>query len=221
MKSTDNKLTLGIGKTRFILAIAVLFTALVFSGTFEQAAFADGPETPPEATTVPPMNQDIDSYLDKATEELISEMNPTFQGFVADAWTHLKQIAPSEDWEGSIQDIIPQIHSNAEEQGGLLGAQGAIAANSSCSFTYYTELGESGWAAAVTKSSCTKDFLIAKVLIRYIGGPSDSRSCFNCRSVFAYVNGLPCGYYVADGRHEWGNPSVTKSSSDDGQAGCQ
>ena len=194
--------------------LTLLAGVLAVIGTTATVVHADGPETPPAP------DQNINSYLDQATRDLVNEMNPTFQNFVAEAWTHLKQIAPSQDWEESIRDIIPQIHANAEDQGGIVGAQGAIAA-SSCSFTYYTELGESGWAAAVTKSSCTMDFLIAQVLIRYIGGPADTNSCFNCRSVSAYVNGLSCGYYLAQGSHEWGNnPSGSGGSSDDGQAGC-
>ena len=210
MKCTENILTLGIGKTRLILAIGVLFIALGISGTVEQTAFAEGPE--------PNASQDINSYLDQATKELVNEMNPTFQGFVAEAWEHLKQIAPPRDWEASIRDIIPQIHANAEDQGGILGAQSTNVTSSSCNFTYYIELGESGWAAAVTKSSCTMDFLRADVAVTNDG---DIQSCFNCKSVFAYVNGLSCGYHVALGWHEWGhNPSGGGSSSDEGQAGC-
>lgn len=202
------------GKVYSILAIGMLFTVLVVSGTFAQTAFADGPETTPAPA------QDIDSYLDQTTEALVQEMNPTFQNFVAEAWTILKQIAPSADWEEAIRDIVPQIHANAESQGGIIG--GAVGASgtmsNNCNFSFYTSLGSSGWAAAVTSSTCTMNFLRAEVAVTNDG---DIRSCFNCRSVFAYVNGLSCGYHVALGWHEWGNsPSGGGSSSDDGQAGC-
>lgn len=198
------------------ITLALLAALLVVIGT-TATVVAEGPET------APVVEQNIDAYLDQTSRVLVNEMNLTFQNFVAEAWTHLKQIAPSEDWEAAIRNIIPQTHANAQSQGGLVGVTGGsnVAQSNNCSFDYYTTLGSSGWAAAVTRSSCTKDFLIAKVLIRYTGGATDSRSCFNCRSVFAYVNGLACGYYLADGRHEWGNPSVTKSSSDDGNAGCE
>ena len=192
-----------------MLAIGVLFAALVISGTVEQTAFADGPEKPPAP--------DINSYLDEATEQLVDEMNPTFQSFVAEAWTLLKQIAPSEDWEEAIRDIIPQVHANAERQGGIVGGP-VVAMSDNCSFDHYTTLGSSGWAAAVTRSSCTMDFLGADLVLNNVG---DTRSCFNCRLVFAYVNGLSCGYYVARGTHEWGHsPSGGDSSSDHGNAGC-
>ena len=195
--------------------LAVMLAVIGTTGTVIQA---DGPETPPETAETAPA-QNIDAYLDQATQDLVNEMNPTFQGFVTGAWDHLKEIAPSQDWEEAIRDIIPQIHEDAEEQNGLASYTGAL--TNSCSFTKYTTLGSSGWAAAVTRSSCTMDFLIAQVLIRYIGGAADTNSCFNCRSVSAYVNGLACGYYVAHGSHEWGNnPSGGGRSSDDGQAGC-
>ena len=219
MKRIENTLTQGSGKMRFILVIGMLFIGLMFGGTLEQTAFADGPGEPPETTTAPAPDQNIDSYLDQATEDSVNEMNPTFQGFVSEAWAFVMEIAPAEDWEEAIRDIIPQIHADAEEQNGLASYTGAL--TYSCSFTKYTTLGSSGWAAAVTSSTCTMDFLIAQVRIQYIGGAYDTNSCFNCRSVSAYVNGLACGYYVARGSHEWGNnPSGGGNSSDDGQAGC-
>ena len=145
-------------------------------------------------------------------------MNPTFQGFVTDAWEFVKEIAPSEDWEEAIRDIIPQIHADAQEQTGLASYTGAL--TNSCSFTKYTTLGSSGWAATVTSSTCTMDFLRAALAVQG-GGPGDTSSCFNCRSTSAYVNGLSCGYYVVLGSHEWGdNPSGGGGSNDEGQAGC-
>lgn len=197
--------------------LTMLAMTLAIIGTTATVAHADGPETPPKAAKTAPA-QNIDAYLDQSSRDLVNEMNSTFQGFVADAWTHLKQIAPSEDWEEAIRDIIPQIHEDAEGQGGLLGAQGASGTNSSCSITDYTSLGSSGWAAAVTSSSCTMDFLTAKVGVNSYG---DTGSCFNCKSTYAYINGLSCGWYIAYGNHEWGNnPSGSSASSDSGQAGC-
>ena len=195
-------------KTILILLAAML--AII--GTTATVVHADEPETPPV------VEQDIDAYLDQEAQELVDEMNPTFQAFVAEAWEFVKEIAPAEDWEEAIRDIIPQIHTNAEDQGGLRGAQGAGIANSGCNISYYTTLGSSGWAAAVTSSSCTMDFLTAKVGVNAYG---DTGSCFNCTSVSAYINGLSCGWYIAYGNHEWGyNPAGSGASSDSGQAGC-
>lgn len=198
------------------ITLALLAAMLAVIGTTATVVHADGPETPPEAAPV--VEQNIDSYLDQASRDLVNEMNPTFQAFVAEAWVFVKGIAPAGDWEEAIRDIIPQIHANAEDQGGLLGAQGGSSANSNCSISYYTTLGSSGWAAAVTSSSCTMNFLTAKVGVNSHG---DTGSCFNCRSVSAYINGLSCGWYFAYGNHEWGNsPSGSGASSDSGQAGC-
>ena len=214
MIGKELRLMLGNGKVWSAFAFGVLFMVLMISGTFGQTAFADSPETPSAPA------QDIDSYLDQTTVDLVQEMNPTFQNFVAEAWIILKQIAPSEDWEEAIRDIVPQIHSNAESQGGVIGGAGVTngAMSGNCNFSYYTSLGSSGWAASVTSSTCTMNFLRAEVALTNDG---DIRSCFNCTSVFAYVNGLSCGYHVALGWHEWGNnPSGGGSSSDEGQAGC-
>ncbi len=191
--------------------LTLLAVTLAVIGT-TAVVHADGPGTPPAP------DQNIDTYLDQSSQDLVNEMNSTFQGFVADAWTHLKQIAPSEDWEEAIRDIIPQIHADAEEQNGLASYTGAL--TNSCSFTKYTRLGSSGWAASVTRSSCTMDFLHASLSVQG-GGPGDTSSCFNCRSTSAYVNGLSCGYYVVIGWHEWGNnPSGGGGTNDEGQAGC-
>ena len=199
-------------KTILTLLAGVLAGVLAVIGTTATVVQADGPGTPPAP------DQNIDAYLDQASQDLVDEMNPTFQSFVTEAWAFVKENVPAEDWEEAIQDIVPQIHANAEEQGGLLGAQGASGASSNCSVSYYTSLGSSGWAAAVTSSSCRMDFLDAAVTA---GSSSDSGSCFNCRSVSAYVNGLSCGYYVASGSHDWGNnPSGSGNSSDSGYAGC-
>ena len=121
------------GEYRFILVIGMLFIGLMFGGTLEQTAFADGPGEPPETTEPPVPDQNINSYLDQATEDSVNEMNATFQGFVSEAWEDLKAMAPSGDWEDVIQDIIPQIHADAESQGGIVG--GTAALTNSCNLT--------------------------------------------------------------------------------------
>ena len=170
-------------------------------------------------------NRTSDAYLDQASRDLVNEMNPTFQNFVADAWTQLKQIAPSQDWEAAIRDIIPQTHANAQSQGGLVGGTGGsnVAQSNNCSFDHYSMVGSSGWAAAVTRSSCRMNFLRAEVAVQRGGGPGDIRSCANnfCREVAAYVNGLPCGNIFVLGTHEWGyNPSGGAGSSASGDVIC-
>ncbi len=190
--------------------LTMLAMTLAIIGTTATVVHAEGPGTPPAP------DQNIDSYLDQANEDLVDEMNPTFQGFVSEAWAFVKEIAPAEDWEEAIRDIIPQIHEDAEEQNGLASYTGVQ--TYSCSFTKYTTLSSSGWAAAVSSSTCTMGFMRAAVTVNTYG---DTNTCFNCSSVSAYINGLSCGWYFANGDHEWGNnPSGGGSSSDSGQAGC-
>ena len=209
---------------KFRKTILTLLAAMlaVIGTTGTVVVHADGPDTPPETTETAPA-QNIDAYLDQASRDLVNEMNSTFQGFVADAWTDLKQIAPSGDWKEVIRDTIPQIHANAEAQGGLLGSQGASGASNNCTLTYYSQVGSSGWAAAVTKSSCRMNFLRAEVAVQRGGGPGAIGSCSNnfCKRVVAYVNGLPCGNIYVLGTHEWGyNPSGGDGSSASGDVIC-
>lgn len=198
--------------------LTLLAVMLAVIGTTGTVVHAEGPETPPKTVkTTPVVDQIINTYLDDATRQLVQEMNPTFQAFVADAWTHLKLIAPFQDWEEVIQDIIPQIHADAESQGGIVG--GAAALTNSCNLTRYSMLGSSGWAASVTKSSCVKVYLKAEVTASSYGNKG---LCFDwCKSATAYVNGLPCTNYYVKGDHEWRYPTVTRTSSAEGQAGCE
>ena len=64
---------------------------LAVIGTTATVVQADGPEV------APVVEQNIDAYLDQTSRDLVNEMNPTFQNFVAEAWTYLKQTAPSQD----------------------------------------------------------------------------------------------------------------------------
>ena len=199
-------------KTKFYKTILTLLAiTLAVIGTTATVVHAEGPETPPAP------DQNINSYLDQATQDLVDEMNPTFQAFVTEAWEDLKAMAPSGDWEDVIQDIIPQIHADAESQGGIVGSPTAL--TSSCNLSKYSMLGSSGWAAAVTKSSCVKVYLKAEVTASSYGNKG---LCFDwCKSVSAYVNGLPCTNYYVKGDHEWRYPTVTRTSSAEGQAGCE
>ena len=190
--------------------LTLLAAMLAVIGTTATVVHAD------ESETTPAPDPNINSYLNQASEDLVNEMNSTFQDFVAEAWEFVKVTAPAEDWEEAIRDIIPQIYADADGQNGLASYTGAL--TNSCSFTKYTTLGSSGWAAAVSSSTCTMGFMRAAVTVNTSG---DTNTCFNCRSAWAYINGLSCGWYFASGDHEWGNnPSGGGSSSDSGQAGC-
>ena len=170
------------------------------------------------ATVVHAEGPNINDYMGTETRQLFGEMTPTTQRLAKRAWSNVRSIAPQQDWDEAAEDIIRQFHEQAEERGALLGAQRATGASGCDDPDTYTTLGSSGWAAAGTESDCTMNYLDAGVSVLSYG---DTRTCSNCRSVFAYVNGLSCGWYHAYGDHEWGyNPSGGGSSRDSGQAGC-
>ena len=206
---------------RFILVIGMLFAGLVISGTFGQTVFADGPEEPPGTSTAPAPD-DITNFLSGTSGDLYGELNPTWQQIVQEEWLFLQGEVPQDEWDDILQSIVPQIHGGAATQGGVVvpGESTAQAYTNSCTITTYTYLANAGWARSVTRSSCEMDYLSALVGVLLTG---DRDMCEDCTRAQAYISGFvdECGYYVANGIHEWGySPTGGTTSIDEGYLGC-